>query len=143
MAIRQVSVFIENKRGALAGVTGVLAGAGIDLRAMSVADTADYGILRLIVSDTDRAAEVLGKNGFLCSMTKVLAAEVPDVPGGLFRVLDPLSEQDINLDYLYAFVTGAGRSACVVLRVRDNERTEQLLRTAGIRLLTEADLIND
>lgn len=143
MAIRQVSVFIENKRGALAGVTGVLAGAGIDLRAMSVADTADYGILRLIVSDTDRAAEVLGKNGFLCSMTEVLAAEVPDVPGGLFRILDPLSGQDVNMDYLYAFVTGTGRSACVVLRVRDNERTEQLLRAAGIRLLTEADLIND
>ena len=143
MAIRQVSVFIENKRGALAGVTGVLAGAGIDLRAMSVADTADYGILRLIVSDTDRAAEVLGQNGFLCSMTEVLAAEVPDVPGGLFRILDPLSGQDVNMDYLYAFVTGTGRSACVVLRVRDNERTEQLLRAAGIRLLTEADLIND
>lgn len=143
MAIRQISVFIENRRGALADVTGVLAAAGIDLRAMSVADTADYGILRLIVNDTDKAAKVLSEHGFLSSLTEVLAAEVPDVPGGLFRILDPLGGQDVNMDYLYAFATGAGRSASVVLRVRDNERTEALLRAAGIRMLTEADLAKD
>ena len=98
MAIRQISVFIENRRGALADVTGVLAAAGIDLRAMSVADTADYGILRLIVNDTDKAAKVLLEHGFLSSLTEVLAAEVPDVPGGLFRILDPLGGQDVNRD---------------------------------------------
>lgn len=143
MAIRQISVFIENRRGALADVIGVLAAAGIDLRAMSVADTADYGILRLIVNDTDKAAKVLLEHGFLSSLTEVLAAEVPDVPGGLFRILDPLGGQDVNMDYLYAFATGAGRSASVVLRVRDNERTEALLRAAGIRMLTEADIAKD
>lgn len=140
MAIRQISVFVENRRGALAAVTKLLADAGVDLRALSVADTPDYGILRLIVGDTDKAVGALREGGFVTTLTDVLAVEVPDAPGGLFRVLDPLNDEDVNLEYLYAFVTGSGKSACVVLRVQDNERTEGLLRRAGMTLLEESDL---
>ena len=140
MAIRQISVFVENRRGALAAVTKLLADAGVDLRALSVADTPDYGILRLIVGDTDKAVGALREGGFVTTLTNVLAVEVPDEPGGLFRVLDPLNDENVNLEYLYAFVTGSGRSACVVLRVQDNERTEGLLGRAGITLLEESDL---
>lgn len=140
MAIRQISVFVENRRGALAAVTKLLADAGVDLRALSVADTPDYGILRLIAGDTDKAVGALREGGFVTTLTDVLAVEVPDVPGGLFRVLDPLNDENVNLEYLYAFVTGSGKGACVVLRVRDNERTEGLLRCAGITLLEESDL---
>ncbi len=134
MAIRQISVFVGNEKGALCALTGALAEAGVNLRALSVADTQDFGILRLIVDDPDRAKAVLEANGKIVSVTNVVAVSIPDEPGGLARVLSILRDADINLEYLYAFVAPSGGHASLVLRVADNAAAEAVLAQNGIPL---------
>ena len=138
MAIRQISVFVENKQGALLEATRALAAAGIDLRAVSLADTAEFGILRMITSDTDRAREAL--SSMICSVTEVVGVRVPDAPGGLCSLIEHLAGAGINVEYLYGFVNRAGEDACAVLRVAQVAQAEALLEQDGFVLLHERDL---
>ncbi len=137
MSIRQISVFVENKQGSLVKITDVLAKENIDLRAMSIADTQDFGILRLIASDTDRAMEVLRKENCIARETAVVGARLRNEPGALATVVRVLSENGINMEYMYAFNGATPHHAYVVLRVDDNRKVEELLAANGIKTITE------
>ena len=118
MRVEQISIFLENKAGRLAEVSRVLSEAGVNIRALSLADTSDFGILRLIVDNNDRAKEVLKERGFTVGKTDVVAVEVEDRPGGLSRILDILSRQNINVEYMYAFVQHSGKDAVCKAKAR-------------------------
>jgi len=137
MFIQQISAFVENKSGTLAEITDVLLQSKIDIRALSIADTTDFGILRMIVSAPDLALAALKDAGITVSVTDVIAVAVDDAPGGLHGVLAILSEANIGLEYAYAF-TGrlAASSAYVILRVGDNKAAVTALQAGGITLLT-------
>ncbi len=138
MTIKQLSIFAENKNGALYRVTEILANAGIDIRAFSVADTQDFGVLRLIVSDTEKAHAVLASFGIVVSITEVIGAEIPDAPGGLASVLKVVYENEIAVEYLYAFVSEENsHKAYVVLRVKDNDAVSKTMTEAGITLIDD------
>jgi len=136
--VEQLSVFLENETGGLADVVDVLARAAIDLRALSLADETDFGILRLIVNDTDRAAFALKDAGFTVRCTPVVAVEIPDRPGGLATVLHAL--RGTAVEYMYAFVRKSGEQALVVFRFEDPEAATATLRRAGARVLDAADV---
>src|SRR5512138_3387440 len=138
VAIEQISVFIENETGGLADVVNVLAKGAIDLRALSIADHPDFGIVRLIADDTDRAAFALKDAGFTVRRTPVVAVLIPDRPGGLAKTLEAL--RGISVEYMYAFVRKSGDEAVVVFRFDDVERAVERLRAAGARLLDAADV---
>ena len=121
MAIKQISVFVENKPGRLADITGFLADGGISIRAFSIADTTDFGILRLIVSDTDKAAKVLKEHGVAVSITEVVGISIPDVTGAFAKVVKLLSDAGENVEYAYAFLTPEEGHAYVIFRVDNNE----------------------
>lgn len=140
MTINQLSIFVENKAGTVAKITKSIADAGVSIRALSVADTQEFGILRLIVSDVDKAKEALSKNDCVVSVTKVIGVQIPDVPGGLSEVLGLMSENNINVEYLYAFITVSGRHAYVVLRVEDNEKAAEILSGKGIKIISQQDI---
>lgn len=140
MRLKQISVFLENKAGRLAEVTKLLGEAGINLRALSLADTIDFGVLRLIVDNPEKALDVLKRNGFTASQTEVLGVEVPDRPGGLAGILQLLVPEGINIEYMYAFVEKSGDNALVVFRVEDVDRTIDLLQKAGVKLVRAEDL---
>jgi hypothetical protein len=116
MKVEQLSVFIENRPGGLEEVTRILKDGGINIRTLSLADTSDFGILRLIVNDVDRANQLLKDNGFRVSRTQVVAVEVPDRPGGLHSILEVLARENINVEYLYAFVERRGENAVIIFR---------------------------
>ncbi|GFM38413.1 ACT domain-containing protein [Desulfovibrio psychrotolerans] len=124
MKVEQISVFLENKAGRLAEVTKTLADAKINIRALSLADTSDFGILRLIVSDHERAKAVLKDNGFTVGRTTVVAVEVDDKPGGLHHILSTLSDNGVNVEYMYAFVQQGVANATLIFRF---DRTDQAL----------------
>ena len=128
MVIQQISIFLENKSGRLADVTRVMAGAGINLRAISIADTADFGILRVIVDKVDAALEALGKAGFTTRTTEVLALEIEDVPGSLAKVMDVFKETAVNIEYLYASLEKNGNKAVVIFKVEDVEHGLKIAR---------------
>ncbi len=134
--MEQISIFMENRSGRLAEVTGILAKADINIRAMSLADTADFGILRLIVNQTEKATQVLRQNGFTVSSTEVIALEVPDRPGGLWGILKTLEAAGINVEYMYAFVQRSGDNAVVMFRFDETDKASVILREAGVRVLT-------
>lgn len=140
MAIQQLTVFLENKQGKLAEVTRVLAKSGIDLRALSIADTAEFGILRLIVSNTEKAKQILAADGTLVQITEVVGVQLSDRPGELAEVLSALDEKGVNVEYLYAFLTRNENSAYVVLRVADNAAAEKTLQASGFRLVEAKDI---
>lgn len=140
MTIKQLSVFAENRSGGLLDVIRTLGSAQIDIRALNVADTQDFGILRLIVSDVDKARELLAEAGTICSVTDVVGVKIPDSPGGLSQVLTVLAEHGINVEYLYAFVSVSGHSAYVVLRVHDNYQAIGVLTEAGIEMISQSDI---
>lgn len=135
MKVEQISVFLENKSGRLADVTDILAKAGINIRALSLADTADFGILRLIVNDTEKAKQVLKENGFTVGKTEVIAIEVPDRPGGLAGILEALKGEEINVEYMYAFVQKSGEHAIIIFRFDGIEKAITVLQKAGVRIL--------
>ncbi len=135
MKIKQISVFLENKKGRLFEALNALAQAGINIRALSIADTSDFGILRMIVNDPEKAKSALENAGFTTKITSVLAVGVKDKPGGLAEVLKILYENDINVEYVYAFVEKSEESALVVLRTNNLEKTIDLLQEKGIKLL--------
>lgn len=140
MPVDQISVFLENETGGLADVADVLAKNAVDIRAMALADETDFGILRLIVDDTDRATAALKDAGFTVRKTPVVAVLVPDRPGGLAATLNAL--RGIAVEYMYAFVQKSGEQAIVVFRFEDVERAADTLRRAGARLLEPADVRN-
>ncbi|NLG53062.1 MAG: acetolactate synthase [Clostridiales bacterium] len=135
MIINQISVFIENKEGRLAELLEILAGNNIDIRALSIADTADFGILRLIVNDPERAMNALEKEGVTVSKTQVIGVKLNDAPGALAHVLNVLSRHHISVEYTYAFITHSKNEACVILRVEDNDKAINILNQNGIELL--------
>ncbi len=137
MSVKQLSVLAENKNGALYEITNILSTAGINLRAFSIADTQNYGILRLIVSDPRTAAMALSTEGKIVNVTDVVSVQIPDEKGGLASLLRVLTEADLSVEYLYAFVASTADAAYVVLRVEDNAKTEALLTEKGFTLLTD------
>ncbi len=138
--LKQISVFVENKQGALVEITQVLAQNEINIRALSIADTKDFGILRLIVTDTDKALSALNEAGLLVKATEVVGVKIGDAPGKLGAALDVLDKAHINMEYLYAFMTRTEKHAYVVLRVEDNASCEKALEDAGFHLITDADV---
>lgn len=130
--VYQISVFLENRAGQLAEITGILAENGIDLRAISIAETADYGILRLIVDDAEKATKLLWHHGYLLSMTPVLVIEVSDQPGGIAPVLAILAEGSIDIEYMYSLFTHLEGKAYIVFRVAEAEKFTKLLSSHGI-----------
>ncbi|MBQ7653923.1 MAG: ACT domain-containing protein [Clostridia bacterium] len=142
MAIKQLSIFVENKAGKIVEVTELLAKNSIDLRALSIADTQDYGIMRTIVDDMDKAKKILEENGSVYKVTEVIGVEIPDVPGGMSKVLSILSENGINIEYLYAFISRSKEYAYVVMRVRDNAKAEKILTDNGVNLVDENEIEN-
>ncbi len=141
MSIKQISVFLENKPGTLKKMTGILAEKNIDLRALSVAETKDFGIARLVVDDVFNAINVLKEADFVASLTPVLAVAVPDEPGGLDKLLNIFSEADVNIEYMYAFLGGKDyKHAYMILRVSDAEAGELKLAGKGLRLLRQEDI---
>lgn len=135
MKIKQISIFLENKSGRLARVTRVLGDNGINIRALSIADTTDFGILRLIVNDPDKAYKVLKEAGFSVNSTDVIAVEINDTPGGLACSLEYLKDASINIEYLYAFLTKSSSAALVVFRVEQIDEAIRVLQGKGIRVL--------
>jgi len=133
--VEQISVFIENKSGRLAEIARLLGEAGIDIRALSLADTNDFGILRLIVNDREKAKEVLKEKGFTVSKTEVIAVEVPDRPGGLSQILQALDQASINVEYMYAFVERCGENAVIIFRFDETEKAIKLLADKGFNIL--------
>lgn len=140
MKVKQISIFLENKSGRLATVTRVLGENGINIRALSIADTADFGILRLIVNDPDKACSILKKNEYTVSETEIIAVQVPDRPGGLAGIFETFDNRKINIEYMYAFVGKSGENAIVVFRVEDIDRAITLLQESGIQLMTEKEI---
>jgi hypothetical protein len=141
MRIRQISVFIENRAGRLETVAKQLGDAGINIRALSLADTSDFGILRLIVNRPEEASELLRRQGFTIRMTEVVAVEIPDVPGGLAGVLEVLGRGGVNVEYMYAFVEKARGKAVVVFRFENLDAAVKTLEAGSVRLLKEDDLL--
>ena len=139
MAIKQISVFLENRAGALEGAVRVLAEAGVDMRAMAIADTQEFGILRLIVREHEAACAALREAGYILAVNDVTAVEIPDEPGGLARVVEILTAAGINMEYSYAFLTQSHGRACVVLRVYDNGKATSALAAAGVETLTSGE----
>jgi hypothetical protein len=135
MKVEQISIFIENKSGRLAEVTRILGEAGANIRALSLADTSDFGILRLIVDRTDLAKSVLKEQGFTVNKTEVVAVEVPDRPKGLFGILEALDQGKVNVEYMYAFVERCGENAVIIFRFDHPEEAIRLLVEKGFRVL--------
>jgi len=136
MRVEQIAVFLENKSGRLAEITGILADNFINIRALSVADTADFGILRLIVDKVDAAKKVLKEGGFTVGTTNVLAVEVSDEIGGLARVLKTVHSEGLNVEYMYAFVNNSGEDAVLIFRFEDMDRAIAGLQAAGFIILS-------
>ena len=140
MHIHQISVFLENRTGQLAEITGLLAKEGIDIRAISIAETADYGLARLIVDDSHKASNILLAHGDILSMTPVWAVEVPDSPGGLADLLGMLAQEGIDIEYMYSLFTHRDGMAYMVLRVSNEPRFLSALGDRKIRVMSKEDL---
>lgn len=138
--VRQISVFMDNKPNQLTKVVKILKESEINMRALTVADTKDFGILRIIVNDTDKAVEKLRAADYAVAVTEILAISIPDSPGQLSRVLDILGGEGVNIEYLYAFIGTSDKSVSFVIRVDDNDHAAKALTNGGIIQLTENDI---
>lgn len=140
MAVRQISVFMENKVGPLAEITTLLAQHQINMRALSVAETQDFGILRIIVEEPEKAEQVLKDNQIIFRESSVLAVLMEDRPGSMAAVVDLLAQAGIPVEYTYAFITRQADNACLILKVKEDEAAEALLEKEGVRSLSEQEL---
>lgn len=140
MYVKQISVFVENTPGRLAHFTRLLGENHIDLVSLSVADTTNFGILRGIVADYEKAVRLLGENGYTVKLTDVLAVSVPDRPGGLADVLDALAQENVSVEYLYSFVRSLDGHALIILRVDQLEKAQQVLEKEGVKLLSQEQI---
>ena len=132
MTTKQLSIFLENKPGQLVRVTETLKEAGIDIRALSLADTKDFGIVRMIVRDTEKAQAAMREKGFMSTITKVMCIGMDDHPGGLSAITEVMAKAEVNIDYLYACITEIGKDAYIVMHVDDEDKAEAALTAAGI-----------
>lgn len=140
MKVEQISVFLENRAGRLAEVTKTLAENNVNIRALSLADTSDFGILRLIVTDNEKAKDALKAKGFTVGRTNVVAAEVSDHPGGLHTILEMLNAGGVNVEYMYAFVTQSGRNAILIFRFDRTDQAIEVLQKNSVRILSGDEL---
>ena len=140
MTVKQISIFVENKPGQLRELTKLLEKDKIDIRALSIAETEDFGVLRIIVDDSYKTVCVLKEADYICSVTKVLAVEIPDRPGALVKVLDILGDSGINLEYTYAFITRKKNSAYMIFRVADNQKAIEVLNKNGVKPICQEEL---
>ena len=140
MAIKQLTVFVENKQGSVVSITDTLSKKNKNLRALSIAETQDFGILRLIVNDEATAEKILKEEGYLIKISDVVGVKIGDEPGKLSEALKVLDDNKINMEYLYAFMARTEKHAYVVIRVEDNGAAETALTEAGFKIVTEADI---
>ena len=140
MTVKQISVFLENRPGALAEFTKILELSSIDLRALSLAESEDFGIVRVIVDDPYKTIRILKEEGYICSVTKVIAVEIADKPGSLVKMLNVLGDNKVNLEYSYAFLAKKANSAFMILRVADNDKAIKVLTQNGIRPICHEDM---
>jgi hypothetical protein len=132
MSVKQISIFLENKKGRMAEVTRTLSKEKINIRALSLADTADFGVLRIIVDNPERCLSVLKSGGFVAQVTEVIAVEVEDKPGGLARILEVLDADNVNVEYMYAYVEKSKDNAIVICKIDDRERAISVLKKNGV-----------
>ena len=135
MQVEQISVFLENKSGRLSEVTAILSEAKVNIRALALADTSDFGVLRLIVDDTEKARQALKHNGFTVGKTNVVAVEVADRPGGLHEILTLLHNAELNVEYMYAFVRSSGDNAVMIFRIEKDREAVLLLESKGVNVI--------
>jgi len=140
MSIKQISVFVENKPGAMNAMTAVLAENNIDMRALSLAETKDFGIVRIIVDDVFNTATILKDAGYVYSVTPVLGVKIPDTPGGLNNVLQILADAGANIEYMYAFLSGKGSDAYMIFRVEDVPASSSSLVAKGVEIIDQDDI---
>ena len=141
MTVKQLSVFVENRPGRLCAVTEALANAGINIRAVSIADTKDFGIMRIIVNDTDKAVATLKEKDFIASAANVIAVSADDKPGSMAAIMKTLYNDNISVEYMYAaFLNPEKGTACLILRVDNNDKAVTALTEAGCKLLSEKDI---
>ena len=141
MTISQLSVFVENKQGSMSGIAEVLAEAGIDIRALTIADTTDFGILRLIVKKPEEAKKVLQEKNFVVTINQVVGVEVPDKVGGLARMLRILDDALINIEYMYDFLALKDEKAYIIIRVENSAKTVDLLEKNNFRCIQDSDIV--
>lgn len=142
MTIKQLSIFVENRPGRLAEITDILGQEQIDIRAVCVADTREFGILRLIVDDPESAAEKVKHHGCTCTLSDVLVLRIDDVPGGLAYPMRVLSDIGISVEYMYAFVSKSTDAAYVIFRVEDNEHAMEALKSKGVQVASQEEIRN-
>jgi len=138
--IKQISLFVENKPGRMAKVSKTLSDAGVNIRAMTIAEAGDFGVIRMVVDNPEKGYRVLHDNGFTVSTTDVLAVEMKDTPGGLYEIVDTLGSNKINVDYAYAFVTAKAQRAMLILRVDDIVKARQALTAKGVKIATKEEI---
>ena len=138
--IRQISVFLENRSGTLSEITRLLAESGVNLRALSLADSADYGVLRLIADNAEKATEILNRNGFIVSLTPVTVISVPDEPSGLSGVLEILAEGGVDIEYIYSLFTHQNGKAYMVFRIADETKFMELITAHQMKIANKDDL---
>ena len=143
MTVKQISVFIENKAGGLAIVTDVLAKENINIRALSMAETSDFGILRLIVDDAFKAANALREDGHIVSVTDVIAVAGDDKPGSIAKIMDVLAKENMSLDYAYAFFAKKENLAYMIIRVEENDKAIKILNQNGIHIASEDEILEN
>ncbi len=142
MSVKQISIFIENKKGSLAEVTKFISDKKINLRALSIADTQDFGILRIITDNPDNARELLKNEGYTVTATSVLAVALDDAPGSMAAILSVLSEAEISVEYTYAFMSSVQGKAYMIFRVDNNEKATEALIDAGIAVINQDDIFS-
>ena len=138
--IKQLSLFVENRPGRMAKVSKTLSDAGVNIRAMTIAEAGDFGVIRMVVDDPEKGYKVLHDSGFTVSTTDVLAVEMKDTPGGLYEIVNTLGENNINVDYAYAFVTAKAQKAMLILRVDNIVKARQSLSAKGVKIATKEEL---
>lgn len=142
MLVKQISVFVQNEPGRLSFITRLMAENRIDIRSISISDTVDFGILRLIVNDPEKCEQVLKQNGFTVSITNVIAVGIPDEPGALAKVFSLADENGINIEYVYAFISHTTQDACIIMRVNSGEEAIKVLQEKGVKVLSAAEVYN-
>ena len=140
MAIKQLTVYVQNKKGAMASLTDVLAKNNVNIRALSIAETEDFGLLRIIVDNETAATKILEENSYLIKAIDVVGVKIGDKPGALTGALDVLDKAGIDVEYLYAFMARTEKHAYVVLRVEDNDKAAEILKANGVKLVSQADI---
>ncbi len=140
--IKQISVFVENRPGRMAKVAKTLSDARVNIRALTIAEAGDFGVIRMVVDDPEKGHKVLKENAFTVSMTDVLAVEMMDKPGGLYEIVNTLGESGVNVDYAYAFVTAKAQKAMLILRVDDTAKARKALGEKGLKIATKEEIQN-